>query len=106
LLFLPGSIAIVFSAAAAGLTLGPIFPLCMAKVLALMHDSPNSKWIFAISGFGATLLPAVTGEVSTREGSLHFGLLVPAFALLVMSSMMILDRTGGPKVLRRKASAS
>jgi FHS family glucose/mannose:H+ symporter-like MFS transporter len=81
--------AIVLSATLAGLALAPIFPLCLAKVLKLTHDSPDSKWIFAISGLGGAVLPWITGELSTHSGSLRIGLLVPVFAL---GTMMILDR--------------
>jgi len=81
--------AIVLSATLAGLALAPIFPLCLAKVLKLTHDSPDSKWIFAISGLGGAVLPWITGELSAHSGSLRIGLLVPAFAL---GTMIILDR--------------
>jgi FHS family glucose/mannose:H+ symporter-like MFS transporter len=69
--------------------LAPIFPLCLAKVLKLTHNSPDSKWIFAISGLGGAVLPWITGELSAHTGSLRIGLLVPVFAL---GAMMILDR--------------
>ena len=84
-------LAIVLSATLAGLALAPIFPLCLAKVLKLTHDSPDSKWIFAISGLGGAVLPWITGELSAHSGSLRIGLLVPVFAL---GAMMILDRLG------------
>ena len=84
-------LAIVLSAILAGLMLAPIFPLCLANVLTLMHDSPESKWIFTISGLGGAVLPWMTGELSAHSGSLRVGLLVPVFAL---GTMMILDRLG------------
>lgn len=105
-LLLRTPLATVFSATCTGLMLGPIFPLCMARILALMHDSPKSKWTFSLSGIGAATLPALTGEVSTRAGSLHSGLLVPAFALLLMSAMMIFDRAARPKAFAAHAKAS
>lgn len=105
LLFLRAPLATLFSAACTGLMLGPIFPLCMARILALMHDSPRSKWTFSLSGVGAAALPALTGEVSTRTGSLHSGLLIPAFALCVMSAMMIIDRAARPKTSTLRAQA-
>lgn len=95
----------VFSATCTGLMLGPIFPLCMARILALMHDSPKSKWTFSLSGIGAATPPALTGEVSTRAGSLHSGLLVPAFALLLMSVMVMFDRAARPKAVAAQAKA-
>lgn len=106
LLLLRAPLATVFSATCAGLMLGPIFPLCMARILALLHDSPQSKWTFSLSGVGAAALPALTGEVSTRAGSLHSGLLVPAFALSLMSAMMILDRAASRKTITLTAKVS
>jgi fucose permease len=106
LLLLRAPLATVFSATSTGLMLGPIFPLCMARILALMHDSPKSKWTFSVSGIGAAALPALTGEVSTRAGSLHSGLLVPAFALSLMCAMMIFDRAARPKVVTLSAKVS
>lgn len=106
LLLLRTPVGTVFSATCTGLMLGPIFPLCMARILALMHDSPQSKWTFSLSGVGAAALPALTGEVSTRAGSLHSGLLVPAFALSLMSAMMILDRAASRKTITLTAKVS
>jgi len=84
-------LAIILSAVLAGLMLAPIFPLCLAKVLTLTQDSPESKWIFAVAGLGGAFLPWVTGELSAHSGSLRVGLLVPVFAL---GTMIILDRLG------------
>jgi FHS family glucose/mannose:H+ symporter-like MFS transporter len=93
LLLLLGNVplAIVLSATLAGLMLAPIFPLCLAEVLKLTHDSPESKWIFAISGLGGAVLPWITGKLSAHSGSLRVGLLVPVLAL---GTMIVLDRLG------------
>ena len=82
-------LAVVLSATTAGLMLAPIFPLCLSKVLTLMHDSPESKWIFFVSGLGGAVLPWLTGELSAHTGSLRSGLLVAVFAL---GTMIVLDR--------------
>jgi MFS transporter, FHS family, glucose/mannose:H+ symporter len=84
-------VPIVLSAALAGLALGPIFPLCLAAGLVAMHDSPRTKWIFAISGLGGAVLPWMTGKVSALHGSLRNGLIIPVLAL---SAMIILYRLG------------
>jgi MFS transporter, FHS family, glucose/mannose:H+ symporter len=84
-------LAIVLSATLAGLMLAPVFPLCLANVLKVTHDSPESKWVFLISGLGGAVLPWMTGELSAHSGSLRIGLLVPIFAL---GTMMIFDRLG------------
>jgi fucose permease len=80
---------IVLSATLAGLTLAPIYPLSVAKVLALSRGSPQTKWMMGISGLGGAVLPWITGILSSRTGSLRIGLLVPVFAL---ATMVLLDR--------------
>jgi fucose permease len=82
-------ITITLTVAAAGLVLGPIFPLCLAKALASLNDSPKAKWVFSISGIGGAIFPWITGILSAHEGSLRAGLLVPVFAL---GAMMLLNR--------------
>jgi fucose permease len=82
-------ITITLTVAAAGLVLGPIFPLCLAKALASLDDSPKTKWVFSISGMGGAIFPWMTGILSAHEGSLRVGLLVPVFAL---GAMMLLNR--------------
>ncbi len=91
------SIAILVTAVSAGLALAPIFPLCIARVLALTNESPQTKWVFAIAGFGGAVLPWMTGGVSTYSASLRDGLLVPVFALGVMALLFqrIVRRTRG-----------
>ncbi len=84
--------AIVLSAASVGLMLGPIFPLCIAKALAFMNDSPKTKWIFSISGLGAAVLPWMIGKLSAHSGSLRIGLMVPVLALAAMIILNQLDR--------------
>ncbi len=83
---------IIVSAGTVGLTLGPIFPLCIAKALAFMHDSPKAKWVFSISGLGGAVLPWMTGNLSAHSGSLRVGLMVPVFALAAMIILNQLDR--------------
>jgi MFS transporter, FHS family, glucose/mannose:H+ symporter len=76
--------AILLSAVTAGLALAPIFPLCASRVLALTHESPQTKWLFSVAGMGGSVLPWLTGRLSTHAGSLRDGLLVPVFALGIM----------------------
>jgi FHS family glucose/mannose:H+ symporter-like MFS transporter len=84
-------VAIVLSVVLAGLMLGPIFPLCMAKVLTLTNDSLRTKWFFAVPGLGGAVLAWMTGKVSANNGSLRAGLLVPAFALGAMIALHQLE---------------
>ena len=77
-------VAILLSAVCAGLALAPIFPLCASRVLALTHESPQTKWLFCVAGMGGSVLPWLTGRLSTQTGSLRDGLLVPVAALGIM----------------------
>jgi len=85
-------IAILLSSAWSGLLLAPIFPLCMAKVLALAHDSPKTKWIFGTSGLGGALLPWLTGKVSAHNASLSVGLVLPVGVLGFMLMQLFMIR--------------
>ncbi len=82
--------AIFLSAVSAGLALAPIFPLCASRVLALTHQSPQTKWLFSVAGMGGAILPWLTGRLSTRTGSLRDGLLVPVVALGIMIVCFVL----------------
>jgi MFS transporter, FHS family, glucose/mannose:H+ symporter len=81
-------VAAVLSATASGLLLGPVYPLCVAKTLALTHDGPATKWVLGVSGFGGAALPWLTGRLSTHNGSLRVGLLVPVAALGIMLALL------------------
>lgn len=76
--------AILLTTVFSGIALGPVLPLCFARVLALTHDSPQSKWVFGFAGLGGSLLSWITGLVSSYKGSLHAGLFVPLLALVIM----------------------
>jgi fucose permease len=80
--------AVVLSAALAGFSMAPIFPICVAIFMALTSDPAQTRWMFAIAGMGSATLPWATGQLSARTGSLHTGLLVPLFALGIMLVMM------------------
>jgi FHS family glucose/mannose:H+ symporter-like MFS transporter len=94
LLLSHSAMAIVLFAAVAGLTLGPIYPLCLARVLSITNDSPKAKWVFAISGLGGAIFPWMTGQISAYSGSLRAGLVVPVFALGAMIILHRLELTG------------
>jgi MFS transporter, FHS family, glucose/mannose:H+ symporter len=90
-------ITILVSAACSGFVLAPIFPLCMAKVLSLAHDSPKTKWIFGTSGLGGALLPWLTGKLSAHKDSLSAGLVLPVgvlgFMLVQLFTLRKFSRT-------------
>ena len=83
-------VAILLSAVSAGLAMAPIFPLCASRVLALTHESPQTKWLFSVAGMGGAILPWLTGRLSTHTGSLRDGLLVPVVALGIMIVCFVL----------------
>jgi MFS transporter, FHS family, glucose/mannose:H+ symporter len=70
----------ITSATLAGLMLAPVFPLCLARVLSITSRPSESKWVFAVSGLGGSVLPWMTGQVATFGGSLRTGLMVPLIA--------------------------
>lgn len=80
--------AVMLSAAVAGLSMAPIFPICVSIFMALTSDAAQTRWMFAIAGLGSATLPWATGQLAARTGSLHTGLLVPLLALGVMLLMM------------------
>ena len=80
--------AVVLSAALAGFSMAPIFPICVSIFMALTGDPARTRWMFAVSGLGSATLPWATGQLADRTGSLHTGLLVPLLALGLMIVMM------------------
>ncbi len=79
---------VMLSAALAGFSMAPIFPICVAIFMALTPDPAQTRWMFAVAGIGSATLPWATGQLSARTGSLHTGLLVPLLALGIMLVMM------------------
>jgi FHS family glucose/mannose:H+ symporter-like MFS transporter len=82
---------IVGAALLTGLFLAPIFPSQCALLMARGARPRQVGWALAITGLGATILPSVTGFVSTRTASLRAGLamsMVAALALLILSVLM------------------
>jgi fucose permease len=80
--------AVMLSAAVAGLSMAPIFPICVSIFMALTSDPAQTRWMFAIAGVGSATLPWATGQLAAATGSLHTGLLVPLLALGLMLLMM------------------
>jgi fucose permease len=80
--------AVMLSAAVAGFSMAPIFPICVAIFMALTSDPAQTRWMFAVAGLGSATLPWATGQLAARTGSLDTGLLVPLLALGVMLVMM------------------
>jgi MFS transporter, FHS family, glucose/mannose:H+ symporter len=80
--------AVMLSAALAGFSMAPVFPICVSIFMALTSDAAQTRWMFAVAGLGSATLPWATGQLSALTDSLHIGLLVPLFALGLMLVMM------------------
>jgi len=80
--------AVMLSAAVAGFSMAPIFPVCVSIFMSIARNPAQTRWMFAIAGLGSATLPWATGQLAARTGSLHTGLLVPLMALGLMLVMM------------------
>jgi fucose permease len=81
---------IVGAALLTGLFLAPIFPSQCALLMARDARPRQVGWALAITGLGATILPSVTGFVSTRTASLRAGLAISMVAALVLLTLSVL----------------
>ena len=84
----PQGIVTMVAAAVLGLAAGPVYPLVVAA--ALRHRENST--VFAIAGVGASVLPLLTGAVSTWRHSLRAGLGIPLTAAVVMMGVVALSR--------------
>jgi MFS transporter, FHS family, glucose/mannose:H+ symporter len=80
---------VIFGAAgAAGVFIGPLYPLSLSYLLEL---SPRG-WFFAVGGMGAALFPWLTGLISAHFHSLRLGLMVPSvagFGMIGLTAMLL-----------------
>ena len=81
LIIAPYPTVILAVGALAGVCVGPLYPL----LLSFMLERSAGGWIFAVGGFGAAVLPWLTGLLSSDFNSLRFGLIVPCAASLIMA---------------------
>jgi fucose permease len=88
---------IVGAALLTGLFLAPIFPAMCALLMARGARPRQVGWALAITGLGATILPSVTGFVSTWTGSLRVGLAMSMFTAVVLLTLSVLM----PRTARR-----
>lgn len=93
----PQGIVTMAAAAVLGLAAGPVYPLVIAA--ALRHRENST--VFAIAGVGASVLPLLTGAVSTWQHSLRAGLGIPLAAAVVMMVVVAVSQNA----LRGKGEA-
>ncbi len=84
LISLPGGVTHGAAMFLLGAALAPIFPLLLARFFAGARHTSDSRWVLAICGFGGSVLPWLTGSISSHSGSLRIGLMTVPAALLVM----------------------
>lgn len=92
--------AVMLAATLAGLSMAPVFPICVSIFMAIVSNPARARWLFAVAGIGSASLPWATGQLAARTGSLHTGLLVPLLALGVML-VMLRWPGGGMDLFRR-----
>jgi FHS family glucose/mannose:H+ symporter-like MFS transporter len=85
----PAGAVTMAAAAVLGLAAGPVYPLVVAA--ALRHKENST--VFAIAGVGASVLPLLTGAVSTWRHSLRAGLGIPLVAALAMMAVVAVSRS-------------
>jgi len=56
-------------------------------LLSFILRRSSRGWMFAIPGIGAALLPWITGLFSAHFGSLHYGLIAPCAAAVLMVAL-------------------
>jgi len=80
----PAGVVTMVAAAVLGLAAGPVYPLVIAAALRYRENST----VFAVAGVGASILPLLTGALSTWTHSLRAGLGVPLLAAAVMAVLV------------------
>jgi fucose permease len=86
LIGLPAASARSVAMFALGAAFAPIFPLIIARFFARARNASDSRWVLSICGFGGSVMPWLTGALSSATGSLRLGLLtVPAELLLILA---------------------
>lgn len=80
-----------------GAALAPVFPLLLSQFFARARVR-DSRWVLAMCGFGGSVLPWLTGVISSSAGSLRLGLTTVPAALVVMVCLLPLMREKGSRL--------
>ncbi|HUD56520.1 MAG TPA: MFS transporter [Terracidiphilus sp.] len=67
-----------------GIALAPTYPLLIAQSFSRVRQVSDTRWILAASGFGGSVLPWLTGWISSQSGSIRAGIATIPAALLLM----------------------
>ena len=70
-----------------GAALAPVFPLLISRFFARAQVG-RLRWVLSVAGFGGSVLPWVTGLVSSSANSLRLGLCTVPAALAVMICLL------------------
>jgi fucose permease len=70
-----------------GACLAPTFPVALAAFFDRARHSSDSRFVLALSGFGASLFPWLAGLISSHSG-LGAGLVTGPMTLLIMTGML------------------
>ncbi len=86
LVFIPhlGTVAVFAITASAAFSLAPLYPLAVSFLLARTGNHPRIGKVFACASLGGTILPWITGVLSTRFQSLRIGLITPGAGAVLM----------------------
>lgn len=82
-------VGIAVGSCVVGVALGPVFPMNLALYLERAGTFSMAGTVLALSGFGGSVLPWLTGVVSSESGSLRSGFWVPAGAGLLILVMLV-----------------
>jgi len=82
----------IFCAVRAGLGLACVYPILVGWMVKTygVHARQFGSLLFACGGLGGAMLPWLVGIVSTHDGGLRAGLLVPIAACVVMSLVNVI----------------
>jgi FHS family glucose/mannose:H+ symporter-like MFS transporter len=70
--------------AVAAISLAPLYPLAVSFLLARTGNHPRVGKVFACASLGGTILPWLTGVLSTQFQSLRIGFVIPAVGAVLM----------------------
>ena len=96
-------VAVFAGTAIAALSLAPLFPLATSFLLARTGNHPRLGRVFACASLGGTLLPWLTGVLSTHFQSLRIGLAVPAAGAALMLLLSIYWPSGNAGAAERSS---